>query len=492
MSKKKKPKQIVPTDFSSPLTGKLLLKLGWPEGRAVGQALELAQQLESGGTPRAAVLALLQQVRETPADYLSDPVTGHLAQLLSIPKPPGFGETPEVSSLHDAPLPYRIWGKECIDAAALQQMDNAMRLPVTASGALMPDAHVGYGLPIGGVLATEGAVIPYAVGVDIACRMRLSVFDISPIVLQQEKERYQKAITNNTRFGAGVEWKGQPQDDPILDDPAWNALPLLRRLHDKGVRQLGTSGSGNHFVDLGEFTLQRDDLQLGLKAGTYLALLSHSGSRGVGYQIATAYSQIARELHPELGKEVAYLGWLDMNSAPGQEYWLAMELAGRFAAANHRVIHRRIAKALGLTAVVVVENHHNFAWQETLPDSRQVIVHRKGATPAAKGVLGIIPGSMGDPGYVVRGLGNPEALNSAAHGAGRQMSRHKALESITRPLRDAYLRENGVTLLGGGLDEAPQAYKPINEVIAAQADLVEIVGRFKPRVVMMSEDPRDI
>ncbi len=127
-----------------------------------------------------------------------------------------------------------------------------------------------------------------------------------------------------------------------------------------------------------------------------------------------------------------------------------------------------------------------------MPGGRTVYVHRKGATPAEKGVLGVIPGSMGDPGYVVRGLGNPESLDSAAHGAGRQMSRNKALETITKPMRDAYLRERGVTLLGGGLDESPQAYKPINDVIAAQLDLVEIVGRFKPRVVMMSEDPRDI
>jgi tRNA-splicing ligase RtcB len=490
MSKKKKPKQAAQIDANIPITGRVLMKLGWPEGRTVGRALELAQHLESGGTPRATILTLLQQVRESPADYLSDPVAGELAQALS--KQAGASDTPQAFGLRGAPLPYRIWGRAGIDPAVLRQMDNAMRLPITASGALMPDAHVGYGLPIGGVLATEGAVIPYAVGVDIACRMRLSVFDVSPIVLQQEKERYQKAILNNTRFGAGAERKGTPQEDPVLDDPAWDALPLLRHLHDKGARQLGTSGSGNHFVDLGEFMLSNDDPQLGLQAGTYLALLSHSGSRGVGFQIANTYSQIARELHPELDREVAYLGWLDIDSAPGQEYWLAMELAGRYAAANHRVIHQRIAKALGLTAIAVVENHHNFAWRETLPDGHQVIVHRKGATPAAKNVLGVIPGSMGDPGYVIRGEGNPDSLSSAAHGAGRLMSRNKALESITRPMRDAYLRERGVTLLGGGLDEAPQAYKPISEVIAAQADLVEIVGRFKPRVVMMSADPRDI
>jgi tRNA-splicing ligase RtcB len=471
------------------ITGKTLVGLGWSEGKPMGRAIALAQQLQANGTPREAVLALLEQVRQSPAEYAADPVAGDLANGLLTAQAQPLEITG--SEVRAASLPYRVWGAEGIDPAALEQMNNSMRLPVAVAGALMPDAHVGYGLPIGGVLATEGAVIPYAVGVDIACRMRLSVFDTSPIVLQQEKDRFEKALFNNTRFGAGAEWKGR-QDDDILDDPDWNATRLLRGLHDKAVRQLGTSGSGNHFVDLGEFTLEADDLQLGLRAGTYLALLSHSGSRGVGFQIANTYSQIARDTHPYLDKSMAHLGWLPMNDQVGQEYWLSMELAGRYAVANHRVIHQRIAKALNMRAAAVVENHHNFAWREELTDGREVYVHRKGATPAAKGVLGVIPGSMGDPGYVVRGLGNADSLNSAAHGAGRQMSRNQALSSITKPMRDQYLREKGVTLLGGGLDEAPQAYKPINEVIAAQMDLVEIVGRFRPRVVMMSADPRDI
>ncbi len=490
MSRKHKTRAAQPSGPVE-ITGKTLIAQGWREGRALGLATAVAQRLRSGGAPRAAVMALLEQVHRSPADYLADPVAGELARALL--KPARSSETSQVSSsgLRAEPLPYRVWGAQGIDPAALEQMNNSMRLPVTVAGALMPDAHVGYGLPIGGVLATDGAVVPYAVGVDIACRMRLSVFDISPIVLAQQKDRFEKALLNNTRFGAGAEWKN-PQDDEVLDDADWVATPLLRSLRDKAVRQLGTSGSGNHFVDLGEFSLAQDDAQLGLPAGDYLALLSHSGSRGVGFKIADAYSKIARARHPELDKATSWLGWLDLDSEAGQEYWLSMELAGRFAAANHRVIHRLIAKALGLKAVAVVENHHNFAWCERLPDGREVVVHRKGATPAAPGALGVIPGSMGDPGYVVRGLGNPQALNSAAHGAGRQMSRNKALESITKTMRDAYLREKGVTLLGGGLDESPQAYKSIHEVIAAQADLVDIVGRFRPRIVMMSADPRDI
>jgi tRNA-splicing ligase RtcB len=396
------------------------------------------------------------------------------------------------SEVRREPLPYAVFGAEHIDAASHAQMDNAMRLPVSVAGALMPDAHVGYGLPIGGVLATEGAVIPYAVGVDIACRMRLSIFAALPELLSQQQGRFEKVLREQTRFGAGAEWK-PPREDPILDDPDWQAVPLLRHLREtKGIPQLGTSGSGNHFVEFGELEVLTTDPKLGLQPGKYLALLSHSGSRGVGYQIADYYSKLARSLHPELDKELAHLAWLDMSSEPGQEYWLAMNLAGRFASANHRIIHQQITKAAGLDVLATVENHHNFAWEETLPDGRRVYVHRKGATPAGKDELGVIPGTMGDVGYVVRGKGNPASLNSASHGAGRQMSRNEAFKSITKKMRDAYLRERGVKLLGGGLDESPQAYKRIDEVMAAQRDLVEIVARFQPRLVMMTDDPRDI
>lgn len=244
-----------------------------------------------------------------------------------------------------------------------------------------------------------------------------------------------------------------------------------------------------------DFAIETQDIASLPKPGKYLALLSHSGSRGFGAQIANHYSTIAKNMHPELkgaGGDLSHLGWLPLDSAPGQEYWLAMELAGKYAAANHRVIHRNVAKAAGLKPVAVIENHHNFAWKEVLADGREVIVHRKGATPAGAGVLGVIPGSMGDPGYVVRGRGNVASLNSASHGAGRQMSRTAAMKSITKTMRDQYLRDKGVTLLGGGLDEAPQAYKNINEVIAAQRELVDIIARFKPRVVMMTDDPRDV
>jgi tRNA-splicing ligase RtcB (3'-phosphate/5'-hydroxy nucleic acid ligase) len=401
--------------------------------------------------------------------------------------------------LREVPLTYKVWGKEQIDSEALAQMDNAMRLPVATAGALMPDAHVGYGLPIGGVLATEDVVIPYAVGVDIACRMRLSIFDASPNLIGQRVDQFRKVLLEQTRFGIGRkggEWDPREQvDHPILDDEDWEATKFLRSLKDTGFRQLGTSGGGNHFVNWGAFTLDEDDDRLGLKAGQYLALLSHSGSRGVGFQIANHYSKLAQTLHPDLDKSVRHLAWLALDTQEGQEYWLSMHLAGRFAAANHEVIHQRIARAMKLKPLVVVENHHNFAWKERIAapagfqeGEREVIVHRKGATPAGKGVLGVIPGSMADPGYVVRGAGNPESINSAAHGAGRRLGRKEAKRSLTKTERDRYLKERGVTLIGGGLDESPQAYKPINEVMAAQEDLVKIVGRFTPRIVRMANE----
>lgn len=402
-------------------------------------------------------------------------------------------------TLRNEPLSYQIWGKQHIDQAAIDQMDAAMRLPVAVAGALMPDAHVGYGLPIGGVLATENAVIPYAVGVDIACRMRLTIFPQSPILIKQKPGQFHRALDEQTRFGTGGRWhKSEQPEHEVLDDPDWHATGLLRQLKTKAYEQIGTSGTGNHFVNWGGFELEQDDDELGLEAGKYLAILSHSGSRGVGFQVANYFSKIAQHMHPELDKSVQHLGWLPMDKEIGQEYWLSMELAGRFAAANHEVIHKKLAKALGIKPAAVVENHHNFAWKERLPapngyqrGEREVIVHRKGATPAGEGVLGIIPGSMGDAGYVVRGKGSTAAINSASHGAGRQMSRKQAEQNITKTARDRYLKERGVTLIGGGLDEAPQAYKPIEQVIAAQSDLVEVVGKFTPIIVRMATERGD-
>ena len=473
------------------ITGKTLKRSGWPEGRVIGLAKKAAEQCEAQGVDQDAVLAQLDRVRAQPGDFLSDAVLGNLAREILRTSTPKTIDTSE--ALRDAPLEYRIWGREHIDDGALAQMDAAMRLPISVAGALMPDAHVGYGLPIGGVLATENVVIPYAVGVDIACRMRLSIFPVSPILLGQKPGQFKKALSEQTRFGRGENWSVHERPDhEVLDDADWKATRLLRSLHDAAPGQLGTSGTGNHFVEWGSFELVERDDRLDLEPGLYLSLLSHSGSRGIGFKIANLYSELAQQQHLDLDAKVRHLAWLDLNSEVGQEYWVSMELAGRFAAANHAVIHRRVAEAVGLKAAAVVENHHNFAWRERLSDGREVIVHRKGATPAGVDTLGIIPGSMGDAGYVVRGRGQVESINSASHGAGRLLSRRKAEESITRASRDAYLRERGVTLLGGAVDESPQAYKPIEAIIAAQDDLIEVLGRFLPKIVRMADEAGDV
>ncbi len=397
------------------------------------------------------------------------------------------------NELRSTPLPYHVWGEAYVDSESRTQMDAAMRLPITVAGALMPDAHVGYGLPIGGVLATEDAVIPYAVGVDIACRIRLSIFPVSPILIKQKAGQFKNALLEQTRFGAGSKWSGnQRAEHEVLDDADWSATRFLNSLKDIAYGQLGTSGSGNHFVEWCSFTLPQKDDSLGLEAGEYLSLLSHSGSRGVGYRIANHFSELATRLHPNLDSSVRHLAWLPLEWHEGMEYWLSMELAGRFASANHEVIHKRVAKAVGLKAIASVENHHNFAWKERIPSpagfaasEREVIVHRKGATPAGESALGVIPGSMADAGFVVRGKGSIESLNSASHGAGRAMSRRKALDTITKTERDRYLKARGVSLIGAGLDESPQAYKNVEEVIAAQSDLVEIIGKLMPIIVRM-------
>ncbi len=469
------------------ITGSDLIERGWKPGRSIGLAKQVAKQFER--VPKEEVLAKLDAVRAAPESYLDDDLFGGLAKELVARMPFVLPE----ADLRPRPIPYRTWGAGGIDEGALAQMNAAMRLPVTVAGALMPDAHLGYGLPIGGVLATDDCVIPYAVGVDIACRMRLSIYPTTASAIDANRDAYRQALLRNTHFGAGVQSPAGTYHE-VLEDPAWKETRLLRELHPVAVKQIGTSGTGNHFVEWGRLKLHEGNT-LGVEPGEYLALLSHSGSRAVGFKIATRFSEIASSLHPRLDDSVKHLAWLPMTHDAGAEYWLSMELAGRFASANHQVVHQRVAAAVGLEEIAHVENHHNFAWRQSIRQGSTVaeaIVHRKGATPAENGVLGIIPGSMADAGFVVRGKGVAESLDSASHGAGRLMSRRKALSTISADDRRDYLVRNGVELLGGGLDESPQAYKRIEEVIAAQNDLIDIEGEFHPHLVRMAAEAGDI
>lgn len=452
-----------------------LANLGIPRGEPMQIAKAAIAAAADAGFGKQDLRNAMRDLVDNPRAYTGHELFGQLATSLMTDAVEQARFVPRAE-----PAPYKKWGKN-LDEASIDQMRNACALPVSVSGALMPDAHVGYGLPIGGVLATKNAVIPYAVGVDIACRMKMTVLDLPVGALAGQTDRLTKALENETRFGIGASFRERRQHD-VLDEN-WRVSPITAQHKDKAWAQLGTSGSGNHFVEYGTLEIHGEGLPL--PAGTYLALLSHSGSRGTGASVADHYSKLAMGLHRELPRELQHLAWLDLDSEAGREYWAAMELMGKYAAANHACIHRHIAKALGVKVLLDIENHHNFAWKEE-HNGERVIVHRKGATPAGEGAIGIIPGSMASPGFVVRGKGNQLSLNSAAHGAGRQMSRKQAIKSFTWSQTNKLLAERGVTVLSAGLDEVPMAYKNIEDVMAAQADLVEILARFDPKLVKMA------
>ncbi|WP_431213111.1 RtcB family protein [Puia sp. P3] len=398
------------------------------------------------------------------------------------PTPDNPGTDEAKASLNNTGVRFNVFGGENVGPEAINQMYHAARLPVAVAAALMPDAHAGYGLPIGGVLATDNAVIPYGVGVDIGCRMCLSVFDIRPSELLQKENYFSRELKQATLFGGGRQFDTVASHE-VLERPEFDEIPMLRRHRYRAARQLGSSGSGNHFVEFGEVDIMEKDPVLGLQPGKYLGLLSHSGSRSLGASIADYYTRIARQMR-RLPGQANNLAWLSLDEQEGMEYWLAMNLAGDYAAACHEMIHDKIAKALGRRPVRTVANHHNFAWKE-IHDGRELIVHRKGATPAAEDELGIIPWVDDVERLYRKGKGAAASLSSAAHGAGRKMSRAQAMGSITHELLNETLRKHGVHLLGGGLDEAPQAYKNIDEVMSSQETLVDTVGTFTPKIVRM-------
>jgi tRNA-splicing ligase RtcB len=465
------------------ITGKDLIHIGYREGKILGLAMQLIATTLAG-LEKPKILTLLKKAIAYPELFLEDEALKPLAIALVEEKNIPINES---IALKQNPPGYQVYGGDFIEDGAKDQMNVAMRLPVTVAGALMPDAHQGYGLPIGGVLATKNAIIPYGVGVDIGCRMALSVFDIPESHFLSNEAKFKRELVAHTKFGAGSAFTGKHKaDHAVLDNPVFKLTHFISQLQDKAHTQLGTSGGGNHFVEWGIIEFSERDEKMNIEKGRYLALLSHSGSRGFGATIAGHYTKLAKQIC-QLPKEAANLAYLDLKSEAGNEYWLAMNLAGDYASACHEVIHDRITKAIGGTLVTKVENHHNFAWKETW-NGEDVLVHRKGATPAGAGVMGIIPGSMTAPGFLVRGRGEEQSINSASHGAGRQMSRTKAIQNISRTEMNAILKDHQVTLIGAGLDEAPMAYKDINKVMAAQTQLVDVVARFVPRIVRMAND----
>ncbi len=462
------------------INGKALKKLGFPEGRAIGAAVRVMESQYKGKSIQFK-LEILARVIETPAFYKGHEVLGPIAHELLAQK-----ENKRLE-LKKNRIPYQIYGQDGIEGGAINQMEIAMKLPVAKAGALMPDAHQGYGLPIGGVLATENAVIPYGVGVDIGCRMCMSLFAMPQSYIEHQRDKLRQMLLDNARFGQ-ASFK-HPKWHPVLDRSEFSEIKVVKDLKDRAYGQIGSSGGGNHFVEFGWVEISDGEDVLGIEQGGYLAVLTHSGSRGLGANIASHYTKLAMDLC-KLPQEAKHLAWLDLDTEEGQEYWLAMNLAGDYASACHHQIHDRMAASLGEKALVRVENHHNFAWKEEDAEGNSIIVHRKGATPAGKGVLGIIPGSMTSPGFLVRGKGSAASIDSASHGAGRVMSRKKAKEKLSQKEVSKFIKKAGVDLIGSGLDEAPMVYKDIHQVMGHQSDLVDVLGTFYPKIVRMCGDQK--
>ncbi|MBV7268808.1 RtcB family protein [Winogradskyella luteola] len=459
------------------LKGKDLIKLGFPKNNSINIALGQINRYRKR-EKKERILEEAKEVLQNPEKFENNAIWGKVAEGLIKPVEVRFHQ------LNNTRAPFTIYGENEIDDQAKYQLYDALKLPIAVQGALMPDAHSGYGLPIGGVLATDNVVIPYGVGFDIGCRMCLTIYPIKASFLKGKQHQLENILKEHTKFGM-YETHDKKHDHEIFERAEFNDIPLLKKLKVKAFKQLGTSGGGNHFVEFGKVTITDVNNEWNLETVEYIGVLSHSGSRGLGANIAKHYTYLATKQCP-LPKHVQHLAWLDLNTHDGQEYWLAMNLAGDYAKACHDDIHYRIAKLLGSKAIAKIENHHNFAWKETI-NGNECIVHRKGATPANKGELGIIPGSMTAPGYIVKGLGNSESLNSASHGAGRLHSRRKCKEKFTKSDIKSQLKKHDVTLIGGGVDEAPMAYKNIKKVMNNQQELVEVLGTFTPKIVRMDK-----
>jgi tRNA-splicing ligase RtcB len=397
----------------------------------------------------------------------------------------------------------QIFGEH--DANTLAQLRDVASRAVKA--ALMADGHLGYVMPIGGVAAYRNQVSVVGVGFDIACgnaaiRTDLTLADLGAgeAVRGRRLNALADEIQEEVSFGIGRKNLADdaPVDHPLFDDPAWDALPANIRgdLRKKARAQLGTVGSGNHYVDI--FADENDTIWVGV----------HFGSRGFGHTIASGFLALGQgarwgERVPE--REVL----LSLDKPLGHDYWRLMELAGRYAYAGREWVARKVAGILGGHELELVHNHHNFAWKEK-HEGEEFVVVRKGATPAFPGQKGFIGGSMGDDAVIVQGT--PEehadaetrklqraALFSTVHGAGRVMSRTAAAGKrqrrtgkilrpgrVSREMMQQWVRKKGVVLRGGGLDESPHVYRRLPEVIAAQGKTIEVLHTLRPLIVVMA------
>ena len=366
--------------------------------------------------------------------------------------------------------------------------------------ALMADGHLGYVMPIGGVAAYRNQVSVVGVGFDIACGNAAIRTDLSIDApgLRDRLGALADEIQDEVSFGIGRKNRSNdaPTDHPLFESASWDALAPKHRgnLRDKARSQLGTVGSGNHYVDV--FADETGAIWVGV----------HFGSRGFGHTVASGF--LALSQGEAWGARVpAKEALLDLDRPLGQDYWALMSLAGEYAYAGREWVARKVVKLLGARELELVHNHHNFAWKET-HDGREFVVVRKGATPAFPGQKGFIGGSMGDDAVIVQGATKGDettrerqrdALYSTVHGAGRVMSRTAAAGKTNRrtgrqisrgavspQMMQTWVREKGVILRGGGLDESPHVYRRLPDVLASQGRTIDVLHTLRPLIVVMA------
>ncbi|MBK8628119.1 MAG: RtcB family protein [Saprospiraceae bacterium] len=390
--------------MGSKISGKDLIKLGFPQNNSINIALGYINRYKKR-EKKESVLAQAKDVLLQPDTYMGDPTWGKIAE--SLVKPVEL----KMHRLKTERVPFQIYGENEIEDAAKYQLYESLKLPVAVKGALMPDGHAGYGLPIGGVLATDNAVIPYGVGVDIGCRMSLSIFDLPGTYVNGREDELKNILQDHTKFGM-TETHKIKADHAVLDRKEFREIPLLKGMIDKAYKQLGTSGGGNHFVEFGIADIDQTLPEWKLKPGSYFAVLSHSGSRGLGANIAKHYTTLAMKQCP-LPRQVQHLAWLDLNTR-----WYGILVGDESSRGTMlRLVTKTYIDGLAKHWVNVFWSIFpiaiTLAWRETI-DGKECIVHRKGATPASRGVAGIIPGSMTAPGYIVVGKGDENSIQSAS------------------------------------------------------------------------------
>ena len=374
--------------------------------------------------------------------------------------------------------PIKLWLDD-IEEGALDQAKNLANLPFAFKHIpLMPDSHLGYGMPIGSILATKGAVVPNAVGVDIGCgmcAMRTSLEGISTDDLKKTLGEARK------RIPLGFNWHDEAQDEALMPE-GHEELDVVGRQYVKATKQIGSLGGGNHFIEV-----QKGD-------DGFVWVMIHSGSRNLGYNVAKWYDQAAVTLneryHSSVTKDME-LAFLPIETTEAKKYLAEMAYCVEFAYANRKLMMTRMMESLASvvgefeTGDMINESHNFAAWENHFGEN--VLVHRKGATRAYENELGMIPGSQGTNSYIVRGLGNPESFRSCSHGAGRKLGRKQAQRELDLQAEIDLLNKKGVIHSirhKKDLDEATSAYKDINVVMENQKDLAEIVVELTPLAVL--------